>query len=150
MIEKPTWQPPGDVPMGEEDELRWTVHPLLEESASRSVLLIAIILGISAGVTISFESGVYGFLSFAFMTGSLSRYFLPTRYALDEAGVCIVHAGVRRRIPWRRVRRVNVSRDGILLSPTEGPSRLDSFRGCHLRFRGNGDEVTRFVRAHVS
>jgi hypothetical protein len=136
--------------MGEEDELRWTVHPLLEEPAAKSVLLIAIILGITAGVTISFESGPFGFLSFAFLSGSLSRYFLPTRYALDEAGVCIVHAGVRRRIPWQRVRRVNVSRDGILLSPTERPSRTDSFRGCFLRFRGNGDEVTHFVRVHVS
>ena len=132
-----------------EAEIRWTAHPLRDEPRAKSALLLAIVLGLSAAVSLSFGSGGYGFLTFGLLTASLSRYFLPTRYRLDTTGACISHLGVRRRAPWSQVRRVSVCPDGIFLSPFDRPNRLDAFRGHFLRCCENRDEVIRFVQTHL-
>ncbi len=130
-------------------ELRWSVHPLQEEPPAKSALLLMIILGLSAAVTASFNSGSYGFLTFALLTASLSRYFFPTRYAIDATGVQTSHLGVRRNIPWAQTRRYRIYPDGVFLSPFNRPNRLDPFRGCFLRFGDNRDEVLQFVRSCI-
>jgi hypothetical protein len=130
-------------------EIRWSAHPLLDESPAKSTLLFTIILGLSVAVTLSFESGGYGFLTFGLLTASLSRYFFFTRYALDASGVQISHLSMRRKIPWTQIRRRRIYPDGIFLSPFNRPNRLDSFRGCFLRFAENRDEVIQFVQSHI-
>jgi hypothetical protein len=130
-------------------ELRWSVHPLLQEPPGKSALLLAIVLGLSAGVAFSFNSGSYGFLCFALITTSLSRYFFPTRYALNSTGVQTSHLGVRRRVPWEQIRRCRIDPDGVFFSPFNRSSRLDPFRGCFLRFGNNRNEVIEFVRPYI-
>ena len=131
------------------EELRWTAHPFLDEPRAKSGLLLAIVLGLSAAVSISFGGGGYGFLTFGLLTASLSRYFLPTRYKLSATGACISRPGVRRQVPWAQVRRFSVHPDGIFLSPFDRPSRLDAFRGHFIRFGENREEVIRFVQTQL-
>ncbi len=131
-------------------ELRWTVHPLRDEPPVKTILLILIILGLSILVGIAFNTPAYGFLSAVLLTASMSRYFLPTRYALQENTVLIAHLGTRRTIPWSRIRRHSVLPDGVFLSPFASPHRLDPFRGCFLRLRANRDEVIDYVQTRLT
>jgi len=132
------------------DAARWTIHPLLQEPRRKTALLIAVILGFSLGAAFSFEGLVYGLVALVVLVASLSRYWLPTRYLLDAQGVRIEHLGWQRRRSWDQFRRADVHADGVFLSPFLRASRLDSFRGCFLRFRKNRDEVMRLVREYVA
>jgi hypothetical protein len=78
--------------------------------------------------------------------GALAPYFLPTDYELDEEGAHMRFLGRKKRVSWEEVRRFDVDKQGIRLSPFRRPSRLDSFRGASLRFCRNSDEVIAFVR----
>ncbi|MDP6778292.1 MAG: hypothetical protein QGI83_16170 [Candidatus Latescibacteria bacterium] len=111
----------------------------------RSVLLSATIVGLSAVVWLSFGGWSYGLLSFCLLTGALLRFYVPTRYRLDDDGVEVSFLGVERVTPWSRIRRIRSDRRGAFLSPFDRPSRLDAYRGVYLRFSGNRDEVMRFV-----
>jgi hypothetical protein len=50
---------------------------------------------------------------------------------------------------WSIYRSCYPDKNGILLSPFVRPSRLENFRGIYLMFADNGEEVTRFVKAHI-
>ena len=130
-------------------ELHWAAHPLLDEPPAKSALLIAIILGVSVVASVSFGGIGYGLLSMALLAVALSRYFVPTRYALDGAGAQVSHLGARRQISWAQVRSIGMDAQGVFLSPFSRPHRLAPFRGCFLRFGNNRDEIIRFVRTHV-
>ena len=133
----------------QETELRWIAHPLRDDPPTRSALLLALLLGVSIVVSFSFQNGWLGFLSLGLLVASLSRYFFPTRYVLDGAGVGIFHLASRRQIPWGQIRRYTTDANGIFLSPFERPHRLETFRGNFLRFSGNREEVIRFVCTQV-
>ncbi len=132
-----------------EGQLVWRSHPVMEEPRWRSLLLSVTILGISAAVGLSFGGWVYGLLSFGLLGGALLRYYVPTRYTLDDTGVGGSYLGAGRRLPWDRIRRARVDSRGVFLSPFDQPSRLDSYRGVFLRFSGNRDEVMRIVRHYL-
>lgn len=135
--------------MNAPDTLHWTVHPLLQEPRSRSILLIAIILTLSIAISFSFQSPGWGFLSGALLTAAMSRYFLPTRYVLNGQGITISHLGSRQHLPWAGFRRAVPRPNGVFLSPFTTPHRLDAFRGCYLRFRDNKDEVLHVIQNNI-
>lgn len=129
--------------------LRWRSHPLME-GFRRSVLLIAVMLAVIASVHVGFGGLGYALLAAVFLAVSLSSYFLPAWYELDGDGAALRFLGRTRRLAWRDVRRVDVRKDGVHLSPFDAPSRLDPFRGLFLRFSGNADEVVSFVESQVA
>ena len=135
--------------MSSADALRWESHPLRREKPAKSMLLVALIVASAAAAAFGFEHWFYGVFSLGALTVSLSRYFFPTRYALDGEGIGSEHLGLKQRRSWAEFRRVEEHRDGIFLCPSVRPGRLDSFRGVFLRFNQNRTEVVRFVRCHV-
>lgn len=134
---------------GESRTLRWRSHPLVEDFR-RSMLLIAVMFAVCAAVHVGFGGLAYAVLAAGFLVVSLSSYFIPAWYELDEDGAAVRFLGRTRRMAWREVRRVDVQRAGVFLSPFDAPSRLDSFRGMFLRFAGNADEVVSFVESQVA
>ncbi|MBM4030301.1 MAG: hypothetical protein FJ291_00775 [Planctomycetes bacterium] len=129
--------------------VRWRSHPIVDDYP-RSLLLVAAVIAVCAGVWISFDSALYAALAAAFLAGSLARYFAPTDFELDAQGVSVRFLGHLRRVGWGEVRRFFVAPEGVQLSPFGRPSRLESFRGTFLRFAGNRDEVVRFVEEQVA
>jgi hypothetical protein len=126
------------------ESLCWRSWPVVNEwprSAVKSGVLVVVC--VAAGM--AFGGVGYGLLAAAMLTLALARYFFPTRFVLDEAGVSCRMLGSTGRLAWSQVRRVVVQRAGVFLSPLPRPSRLDSFRGVFLRFAGNAGEVTEFV-----
>jgi hypothetical protein len=127
----------------------WTAHPWRSESPVKSASLVIVILGTSVVVGLSFESGFLVFFSFVVLTAAMSRYFLPTHYAIDVQGIAISHVGICRRYSWGQFRRVTRHCDGLFLSPFDRPSRLDSFQGQFLRTDHHTDEVFHVVQHHI-
>jgi len=130
--------------------LHWTAHPLIQESPARSIALCGVILAFSALAADTLGHPLYAVVSIAVLAASMSRYLLPTHYTLDETGVICRHLLRHQRLPWERIHRADIHRDGLFLSPFSRSSRLDSFRGVFLRFHGNDAAVAAFARSHVA
>ncbi len=129
--------------------LRWRSHPVVDDYP-RSLGLIAVVTAVCVATGASFEGVGYGLLAAAFLVGSLARYFVPTYYEFDPAGVSVRFLGRVRRIPWGHIRRFAVHAEGVQMSPFERPSRLEAFRGTFVRFAGNRDEVVSFVEGQMA
>ena len=134
MSEDPAAKPPDEQPAAR--TLRWRSHPVVDDFP-RSLLLVGIVIGVSVLAGFAFGGAGYGLLAAVVLVVSLTSYFAPTDFELD--------LGRAQRVPWTRVKRVAVHREGVHLSPFPKPSRLDSFRGTFLRFAGNAQEVVSFV-----
>ena len=130
-------------------EIRWVVHPLVQEPLTRSALLILTVLAFGVLVSLSLEGGIYGILAVIILVASLSRYFFAARHILDTTGLSVSHLIFSRKMPWSSFKRAVITPDGIFLSPFSTPHRLDSFRGVFLRFSGNQGEVVAFVQHHI-
>ena len=115
-----------------------------------SLAKVAVVAAMCAAAGVAFGGAGYALLAAAFLVLSLARFFLPSRFVLDAAGVSRRSAGGRGQLAWSQVRRVVVGQAGVFLSPFERPSRLDSFRGLFLPFAGNAAEVTEFVRGKTN
>lgn len=133
------------------DGLAWTVHPARQEPVLKTVLLCAAIAGFSTLTAVGFGHPAYGLIYLVVLTGSMARYFLPTRYAVDGRGVTW-RLVVRRHRPWSAFRRVDARDEGLFLSPFTRPRRLDAFRGLYLPWgpQADGPAVDRLARAHVA
>ena len=128
----------------------WVCHPLVEEPWPKSAALAAAILAFSALAAVAFEGLLYGAIALAVLSGSMSRFLLPTSYELGSAGIAVNHLFRRRLRPWEEMRRIEVRKDGVFLSPFARPSRLDSFRGLFLPAAGVGiEKLEELVGRHV-
>lgn len=76
----------------------------------------------------------------------LRRWFFPTRYGFDDAGV-EVSGFSPRRYPWSRFRSWRRERGGYTLSPFSNPRRFDHFRGIFLPLRNCWSVVNDHPRA---
>jgi hypothetical protein len=106
-------------------------------------------------VTASFGLGIYGRdpllggVAFAILTLSLSAYFFPTRYRIDEAGIEANSVFGSRRRDWSGLRSYAADARGITVSPFLHPSWLESYRGMRLLFAGNRDRVVTAVASRL-
>ena len=129
--------------------MHWQTHPLFDEPPAKSIALCLSRAGFTVAVAISFEGVVYGLVTLLVLSLSMSRYLLPTHYALDEEGLEVAHLLRSQRHTWSTFRRADRQRDGLFLSPFAASSRLDPFRGCFLRYGSDPHAVEEFVKAHV-
>ncbi len=97
-----------------------------------------------------FTSGVFWTLfSAAILAVSLSPFFTPTAYRLDDEGVVVKRPFYSVTRAWPNIRRVTVDRNGIFLSPFRKRTRMENFRGLFLMARDNAEEVVEFIRERV-
>jgi hypothetical protein len=136
--------------MGSDKGLSWVVHPLTQESPHKSAALVACIAAFALLAAASLDGALYGVISLVVLTLSTIRYFLPTRYRVDSAGVAW-RLLVEHHRPWHQFARVEERPDGLFLSPFTHPTRLDAYRGLHLRFSPHvdGAAVAALVRSRV-
>lgn len=121
-----------------ENTLAWSAWPLRDEGL-RAVAKVLLVAGL---ITLFFlVFGELGWLAAILLPLSLSKWFLPTRYALGPDGIAVRFVGVSTRAPWSRYRRFYAHSVGVHLSTFDTPSPLDPFRGLFLRFCGNREAV---------
>ncbi len=129
--------------------LRWSTHPM-KSSTTVSVLVVLFLLVVWFLVYLTTFSLLLTILAVVIMLGSLSPFFLPTYYELDDERIKVRFLFNTKEREWRGFRSFYVDKNGILLSPFEKPSRLENFRGLYVRFNQNKDEVLGFVRSKMA
>lgn len=110
----------------------WTIH-LAARRPLRAAVVVAIIICGMAGVHLLGAHPLIMALAGLLLFGSVAEFLLPVKYTLDEKGAHLRFVGYHRVIPWKRVRRVNISANSIKLSPLSVKSPLDAYRGVLLR-----------------
>jgi hypothetical protein len=130
------------------DTLHWKCHP-----SRRSLLKTALVLALLHALmffTIWYTESVFiGIVVMTAMVLSLGAYFFPTWYTLTDKGVTVKSLVAKFERPWTVYRSHWPDKNGVLLSPFPGPSRLENFRGLFVRFENNRDDVVAFVKRFV-
>ena len=128
--------------------LKWSTHPV-KKKAMISVLVVAFLFLVWLVVYLTTSSLFLTGLSVVIMLVSLSSFFLPTYYELDQDKIRIRYVFTRREREWSAFRSFYVDKNGVLLSPFQKPSRLENFRGIYVRFDRNKDQVVDFVKSKI-
>lgn len=134
--------------MKSETDLKWSTHPV-KKSVLVSILVILFLVVIWTLVYVTTLNLFFVVLSVVIMLGSLSSFFLPTRYELDKNKVRIRFFLTIREKKWGMFRSFYADKNGVLLSPFEKPSRLENFRGIYIRFNQNKEQVVDFVKSQM-
>jgi hypothetical protein len=122
------------------------VHPAAQDPARAAVLALVVAVAAALAWAVT-RSAVVTAAGVALLLSSLSAFFLPRHYVLDEAGAA-ERGPLRpeRRLSWEAVRTVTRERHGVHLSPLHRPSRWTVDRGLFLRAAGNAEDVARFAQ----
>ena len=125
--------------------LAWKVHLVREHPAK--MLLIAPVLVFSLVVCYVFtHSPVFMAVTFILLASSLADFLFPIRYEITERGASSKTLLGRNAVEWKRVKKYYLDDRGIKLSTLPRPGRLEAYRGLHLRFGDNRDQVIEAVR----
>jgi len=135
--------------MSDEVVLRWSIHPV-KRSTKISILVILFLFVVWFLVYLTTFSLLLTILSLVIMLGSLSPFFLPTYYELDNKKIKVKFFFNTKEKQWSMFRSFYVDKKGVLLSPFEKPSRLENFRGLYVRFNQNKEEVVDFVSSKIA
>ena len=132
----------------EAPDLSWTVHPF-RRNWIVSLIVVAFLIALCLMIY-----SVYGaslaVISFLVLFLSLSSFFFPTRYSFYPDRIEVRTLTRRYSRGWDYFRSFHVSDKGVLLSPFEGRSRLERFRGVFLMVDGSRrEEVLEYVRRKV-
>ena len=130
------------------DVLTWRSWPAAERPGQAAVVAIAL-LAASFGFGIYGGDPVLGGVAFAILTLSLSAYFFPVRYRIDETGVEAASVFGSRRRDWSGLRSYVADARGITVSPFLHASWLESYRGMRLLYSGNREAVVAAVAARL-
>ena len=124
----------------------WNSHPAKERPVAAVVVLTAI-LAIFYFVYDITGSPVMVLVAVLIFMISLSTFFFPTRYTVDEKQVVIKYLYSSKERNLSAFRTVFPGRRGVLLSPFLGPSRLENYRGFYLRYgKDNKKQVDEFLK----
>jgi len=134
--------------MSDEAVLKWSIHPV-KRSIKISIFVIFFLLVVWFLVYLTTFSLFLTIVSVVIMLGSLSPFFLPTYYELNNEKIKVKFFFNTKEKEWDMFRSFYVDKNGVLLSPFEKPSRLENFRGLYVRFNQNKDEVVDFVKSKI-
>jgi hypothetical protein len=123
----------------------WISHPAKERPVA-TVFVTLFILGTFYIVFSITGSAIMVLIAGLIFLMTLSTYFLPTTYTVDEKTVSIKFQFSVKKRNLLAFRTLYPGRRGVLLSPFLAPSRLENFRGFYLRYgKDNKTEVDRFL-----
>lgn len=129
------------------DSLTWKSHPARERPLAAILVVIFIAVVMSMAYYIMDRNMLMMLLAGIIFSVSLSTFFFPTIYTVDENKVTIKYVFSTKVRNLSAFRRCFPETHGILLSPYLAPTRLENFRGFYLRYgRANKAEVDAFVQ----
>ncbi len=129
-------------------ELTYTVFPMREQPFKAMLFWPVTILTLWA-VYWNSGSWLLTFIGAAVLFGSLTSYYLPTHYSVDNKGVRMQRLYYGRHLSWERIRSIVDERDGIFLSPFPVKTRLENFRGLYMPYRDNRIELLSLIRKYA-
>lgn len=135
---------------GNTHHINWTSFPIQEESIYKSLILVCGIIAFCVGI-VFIISIAYALFAFAVLFMALSKYFLPTRYKLDDQGFSKEFLFFSKHRLWKDYKRTVGFNDGIFISPMAKTSRLDNFRGEFIKLEKNmnGHIYNRVIKSFI-
>jgi hypothetical protein len=127
------------------DSISWVSHP----AKARRLATTLVVIFLLAVYILVFEithSMLMVILAILLFTMSLSTFFFPTRYEVTAEKVTIRYLFTTVQKDMSSFRSFFPDKNGVLLSPFVGPSRLENFRGIYLRYHQNKAEVDEFMK----
>ena len=121
----------------------WTAHPLRERPA-KAVLAVVLVLicGVLVGLIVADPTlgplAAGGAILFLFI--ALNRFFLPSRYRMDEHGIAVRYPLRTRTLRWPEIKQFRHDMEGGYVSPRLRSGIFDT-AGISLLFGGCGSEV---------
>lgn len=128
------------------ETLAWRVHPARERPAA-AVFALLIVGGMIWMVAVIMQAPWWGLLPAVFFLFTLQRFFLSSEYRIDRNGVTAKTAFGSQTYRWPDIRRFRHDEGGAFLSDRRRASLLDTFRGMHLMFAGNREQVVQRIEA---
>jgi hypothetical protein len=136
-----------DVP--ERSLLLWVTHPA--KARPKTTVLVAAFLLLLLVLVYSWTASVIlVVISALVLWGSLSQYFLPTTFEFTDTKVRVKYSVNKVEKEWAQYRSYYPDKNGVLLSPFAGPSRLENFRGLYVRYNANRDQVMQVVKEKIA
>ena len=129
--------------------LEWTSHPMRKRPLV-AALVTVFILVISALVFWTTMSKAFSVLALVVLFMSLAKFYMPTKYMLTEKYIIIKSTTQTIKKEWSMFRSFYPDKNGVLLSPFVGPSRMENFRGMFLIFSAYKEEVLAFIKDHIT
>lgn len=131
------------------EALQWRVWPA-QQRPGLSVAVALLVLALSFGAMVSFDSGWYAFLTLAVLALALAPHYFPTHYRLDDQTVSVQGPGKRVERPWEAFRVAVAQSDRVTLSPLTNIDRwIARRRSVTLLFGDHEAEIMAAVRRHV-
>lgn len=125
--------------------LEWRVW-LVARRPGKAIGALAIMLAASCLIAMGTATVVLGLAALVLLLLATREFFLPVRYRLREEGAYAEWFMSSYFISWGKVKRYDLSGEGLKLSPFGRSSRLEPFRGVYLRFADNCEEVVEMVK----
>ncbi|BDI32396.1 hypothetical protein CCAX7_44470 [Capsulimonas corticalis] len=138
---------PDISPRNDAVALEWSVH-LLKRRPKAALAAGVSLAAVWIVGTLLFRNALLALIPTLALFGSLTEYYLPTRYTLTKMGARSKCGWMVLEMPWTDVRHAYLASDGVKLSPLRlKNSRFERMRGVMLRFDGNSEQVIDTVRA---
>ncbi|MCP4838559.1 MAG: PH domain-containing protein [Planctomycetes bacterium] len=126
-----------------EPPYEWTAHPLREHPV-KAVLAIVLVLacGVLVGLVVADPMlgplAAGGAIVFLFVT--LNRFFLPSRYRMDEHGIAVRYPLRTRVLRWSEIKQFRHDQEGGYVSPRLRGGVFDT-AGISLLFARKAHEI---------
>ncbi|MFQ5732821.1 MAG: hypothetical protein ACE5KM_12815 [Planctomycetaceae bacterium] len=131
-----------------QETLLWSVHPARTRPWA-TVCALIVVIGAAWGTAEWMGHIGWAALAIAFFAITLHRFFLPSEFRIDDAGVTAKSAFTSAFFRWQDVRRFQHDRRGGFLSTRRRATLFDAFGGIHLVFRDNREEVVRRIEQRL-
>ncbi|MBG79949.1 MAG: hypothetical protein CMJ39_04465 [Phycisphaerae bacterium] len=130
------------------ETIEWTAHPL-REFPRRAILASLVILACGLLVAMAVPDVTAGVLAgggaMIFLFFMSNRFFLPSRYRLDQHGIAVRYPVGSRSLRWKDLRRFPHDQSGGYLSTRTRGGMFDS-RGISVFFAGRGEEIIPLIK----
>ena len=128
------------------ESLSWISYPARERPLTAIIVTVFIVFVMTIVYFIMDHSLFMMIVAGGIFLISLSTFYLPTTFYIDEQKVSIKYRFSVKERNLSAFRQYFPEQRGILLSPFLSPSRLENFRGFYLRYgKDNKAEVDVFV-----
>ena len=138
-----------DAPTAEKLLLSWSTHPAKARPLVTTLVILFLIV-LAVLVYLLTYSAVFTVIAAIILYGSLTQYFTKTTYEFTDTKVRVKYVVNKIEKDWAQYRSYYIDKNGVLLSPFAGPSRLENFRGLFIRFADNKDRVAEIVRQKIN
>lgn len=128
--------------------LTWRVHPAARRPQA-AVLAGLFIVVFSVLAAATFGHYGWGMLSAVVLSFSLNRFFLPSTFAIDEAGISARFPLGSRRIEWKTVRRFEPGKHEVVLSMNIRRTWLNAGRELHVPLGEDRTRVLELIRERL-